>query len=171
MASDDETDLMSEYLLKGATMLGEHCENCGNPLFKLKGETVCPVCIQKNRGEAEDDGGEQAQGSVSGQQSGQRATPCTQDAEGGEEGSGSVDSSGSGTDRPELGGGFSGPPAEREGVEEAEEIQYQQQVRENLWRNAAQLSGELSSLDSTEAKERKLELLDRTLEILMKYSR
>lgn len=30
-------------------MLGEHCDECGNPLFRLRGQKVCAVC---DRGDA-----------------------------------------------------------------------------------------------------------------------
>lgn len=46
MASDEETELMSELLTRGATMLGEHCDECGNPLFRLRGNKICAVCDQ-----------------------------------------------------------------------------------------------------------------------------
>jgi len=39
-----ETQRMSELLLQGATMTNEHCENCGDPLFRDGGETFCPTC-------------------------------------------------------------------------------------------------------------------------------
>jgi UPF0148 protein len=40
----EETQRMSELLLQGATMTNEHCENCGDPLFRDGGETFCPTC-------------------------------------------------------------------------------------------------------------------------------
>ena len=55
-----ETQRMSELLLQGATMTNEHCENCGDPLFRDGEETFCPTC----RGAAEQptaQGGEQTQ--------------------------------------------------------------------------------------------------------------
>ncbi|NHX35198.1 MULTISPECIES: Sjogren's syndrome/scleroderma autoantigen 1 family protein [Halolamina] len=39
-----ETQRMSELLLQGATMTNEHCENCGDPLFRDGDETFCPTC-------------------------------------------------------------------------------------------------------------------------------
>lgn len=39
-----ETQRMSELLLQGATMTNEHCENCGDPLFRDGGERFCPTC-------------------------------------------------------------------------------------------------------------------------------
>lgn len=46
---DEDTEFMSELLLKGATMLAHHCEDCGNPMFRYRGDVFCPVC---NRDEA-----------------------------------------------------------------------------------------------------------------------
>lgn len=48
MASDEETRLMSRMLTRGATMLGEHCDGCGNPLFRVEGEVVCAVCSARD---------------------------------------------------------------------------------------------------------------------------
>ena len=38
------TQRMSELLLGGATMTDQHCERCGDPLFRDGGETFCPTC-------------------------------------------------------------------------------------------------------------------------------
>ncbi|MFB6221557.1 MAG: Sjogren's syndrome/scleroderma autoantigen 1 family protein [Halolamina sp.] len=38
------TQRMSELLLQGATMTNQHCDNCGDPLFRDNGETFCPTC-------------------------------------------------------------------------------------------------------------------------------
>ncbi|HIH70149.1 Sjogren's syndrome/scleroderma autoantigen 1 family protein [Methermicoccus shengliensis] len=35
---------ISKMLELGGTMLAQHCERCGAPLFRYKGEVVCPVC-------------------------------------------------------------------------------------------------------------------------------
>lgn len=35
---------ISKMLELGGTMLAQHCERCGSPLFRYKGEVVCPVC-------------------------------------------------------------------------------------------------------------------------------
>jgi UPF0148 protein len=43
----DVVQIMSRELLKGAKMLGEHCEKCGAPLFEKDGEVYCPVCKVK----------------------------------------------------------------------------------------------------------------------------
>ena len=47
--ADDEdkranTKRMSELLLKGATMTNQHCDTCGDPLFRHNGQTFCPTC-------------------------------------------------------------------------------------------------------------------------------
>lgn len=42
MTKPDE--IMAEHLLKGGKMLAKTCNNCGNPLFEVKGETTCVVC-------------------------------------------------------------------------------------------------------------------------------
>jgi uncharacterized Zn finger protein (UPF0148 family) len=58
----DDTEIMSQYLQRGATMLGDHCDDCNNPLFRVQGEEMCVVC--RARG-ADDDGhgGDDAAGS------------------------------------------------------------------------------------------------------------
>lgn len=38
------TQRMSELLLGGATMTDQHCDRCGDPLFRDGGETFCPTC-------------------------------------------------------------------------------------------------------------------------------
>ncbi len=55
MASDEETRLMSRMLTQGGTMLGEHCEGCGNPLFRVDGEEVCAVCSSREGSAARDE--------------------------------------------------------------------------------------------------------------------
>lgn len=35
---------ISKMLELGGTMLAQHCEHCGAPLFRYRGEVVCPVC-------------------------------------------------------------------------------------------------------------------------------
>ncbi|CQH62352.1 UPF0148 family protein [Halobacterium hubeiense] len=47
-ADDDrgETERMSELLLQGATMTNQHCDRCGNPIFRYEGESFCPNCQQ-----------------------------------------------------------------------------------------------------------------------------
>jgi uncharacterized Zn finger protein (UPF0148 family) len=38
------TQRMSELLLQGATMTGKHCDNCGDPIFRMNGNEFCPTC-------------------------------------------------------------------------------------------------------------------------------
>jgi len=52
--ADDEdtranTKRMSELLLKGATMTNQHCDTCGDPLFRHNGQTFCPTCQANSR--------------------------------------------------------------------------------------------------------------------------
>jgi len=42
--SDEVTKKMADYLKRGATMLSEECPNCHVPLFRFRGETLCPKC-------------------------------------------------------------------------------------------------------------------------------
>ncbi|WP_172633389.1 Sjogren's syndrome/scleroderma autoantigen 1 family protein [Methanosalsum zhilinae] len=35
---------ISRLLEMGATMLAQHCEGCGAPMFRYSGQVVCPVC-------------------------------------------------------------------------------------------------------------------------------
>lgn len=53
------TEQMSELLLKGATMLKVHCDQCTSPIFRYEGEEFCPTCertveeIQTSSGQIE----------------------------------------------------------------------------------------------------------------------
>lgn len=38
---------MAELLKSGATMLEEHCPECGSPLFRVKGEVRCSRCRKR----------------------------------------------------------------------------------------------------------------------------
>jgi UPF0148 protein len=38
------TARMSELLLQGATMTNQHCDRCGNPIFRYEGQAFCPQC-------------------------------------------------------------------------------------------------------------------------------
>ncbi|XGI83660.1 Sjogren's syndrome/scleroderma autoantigen 1 family protein [Halorutilales archaeon Cl-col2-1] len=40
----DDSDLMSDLLLRGVTMLGDECPDCGNPLFRHDGDVFCAAC-------------------------------------------------------------------------------------------------------------------------------
>ncbi|MDL2261796.1 hypothetical protein LJC08_06180 [Methanimicrococcus sp. OttesenSCG-928-J09] len=44
MSSDDNVKKIARFLENGGTMLADHCDNCGAPLFRFKGEIVCPLC-------------------------------------------------------------------------------------------------------------------------------
>ena len=63
--ADDEdkranTKRMSELLLKGATMTNQHCDSCGDPLFRHNGQTFCPTCqADSQQAAAQSDGTQQ----------------------------------------------------------------------------------------------------------------
>ncbi|MGP8330335.1 MAG: Sjogren's syndrome/scleroderma autoantigen 1 family protein [Methanosarcinaceae archaeon] len=45
MNSDDEqVRKISRLLELGGTMLAEHCNMCGSPMFRYRGNVICPVC-------------------------------------------------------------------------------------------------------------------------------
>ena len=44
MDSDDNVKKIARFLENGGTMLANHCDNCGAPLFRFKGEIICPLC-------------------------------------------------------------------------------------------------------------------------------
>ncbi|MDZ7689155.1 MAG: Sjogren's syndrome/scleroderma autoantigen 1 family protein [Halobacteriales archaeon] len=54
MTNEEETQAMSRLLTRGAKMLQEGCDDCGNPLFRYSGEVVCPVCNERRSTDAED---------------------------------------------------------------------------------------------------------------------
>lgn len=59
--STDETDnieKISRMLELGGTMLSEHCDTCGSPLFRYQGEIVCPVCKSNMQSSGAVSGGE-----------------------------------------------------------------------------------------------------------------
>lgn len=43
-AKREQSERMSELLLKGATMTNKHCDNCGDPVFRHDGQEFCPTC-------------------------------------------------------------------------------------------------------------------------------
>jgi UPF0148 protein len=43
-ADRQATERMSELLLRGATMTDQHCETCGDPIFRHEGQAFCPTC-------------------------------------------------------------------------------------------------------------------------------
>ncbi|TQQ83812.1 hypothetical protein EGH24_03270 [Halonotius terrestris] len=62
--ADDEakradTKRMSELLLKGATMTNQHCDACGDPLFRHNGQTFCASCQANGQQPAEQADGSQ----------------------------------------------------------------------------------------------------------------
>jgi uncharacterized Zn finger protein (UPF0148 family) len=40
----EQSERMSELLLKGATMTNKHCDTCGDPIFRHEGQEFCPTC-------------------------------------------------------------------------------------------------------------------------------
>jgi len=46
MDSDNDSKIrnISRLLELGGTMLAEHCNTCGAPMFRYHGKVVCPVC-------------------------------------------------------------------------------------------------------------------------------
>ncbi|MDR0768120.1 MAG: hypothetical protein LBE57_06805 [Methanosarcinales archaeon] len=44
MDSDDNVKKIARFLENGGTMLANHCDGCGAPLFRFKGEIICPLC-------------------------------------------------------------------------------------------------------------------------------
>ncbi|MDV0447002.1 hypothetical protein MsAg5_08700 [Methanosarcinaceae archaeon Ag5] len=44
MSSDDDIKKIARFLETGGTMLANHCDSCGAPLFRFKGEIICPLC-------------------------------------------------------------------------------------------------------------------------------
>lgn len=40
---DIKLEKISKFLEQGGTMLAQHC-NCGAPLFRFKGDVICPIC-------------------------------------------------------------------------------------------------------------------------------
>jgi len=42
--TDENVKKISRFLESGGTMLANHCDKCGAPLFRFKGEIICPLC-------------------------------------------------------------------------------------------------------------------------------
>lgn len=40
----EDVKRMADLLKSGATMLSDVCPECGNPLFRVKGDTLCAKC-------------------------------------------------------------------------------------------------------------------------------
>lgn len=45
--TDEDVDKAARLLSKGGKMLAKHCDQCGAPLFELKGQEICPICSEK----------------------------------------------------------------------------------------------------------------------------
>ena len=54
------TQRMSELLLGGATMTDQHCDRCGDPLFRDDGETFCPTCRNDEQAQAKQQAAEES---------------------------------------------------------------------------------------------------------------
>jgi uncharacterized Zn finger protein (UPF0148 family) len=69
-ADRQHTQQLSELLLKGATMTNNHCDRCGDPIFRYDGQAFCPTC--HSEGQA---GGnaQPARGNAQAETQGQRA--------------------------------------------------------------------------------------------------
>jgi len=53
MNSDDEqVRKISKLLELGGTMLAEHCNICGSPMFRYHGNVICPVCNTREEGQS-----------------------------------------------------------------------------------------------------------------------
>jgi len=46
---EDKVKKISKMLELGGTMLAQHCDKCGAPLFRYKGRTLCPVCEDETK--------------------------------------------------------------------------------------------------------------------------
>jgi len=46
----EQTERLSELLLKGATMTDIHCPECGDPVFRHEGRQFCPSCQREVAG-------------------------------------------------------------------------------------------------------------------------
>ncbi|MDR2945101.1 MAG: hypothetical protein LBU81_08535 [Methanosarcinales archaeon] len=44
MDSDNNVKKIARFLENGGTMLASHCDRCSAPLFRFKGEIICPLC-------------------------------------------------------------------------------------------------------------------------------
>lgn len=129
MTEEEETKAMSRLLTRGAKMLQKGCDDCGNPLFRYRGEVVCPVCNERRRAEAKSESEESTL------EEGTDATGETEFTENDKE---------RGRER-----------AADEGVDEHLRV-----LAKRLARDAAENS------DDPEAVGRRLDALERTLEIL-----
>jgi UPF0148 protein len=51
--NDDDAKIrrISKLLELGGTMLAQHCDTCGSPLFRYQGQVLCPLCNVAEGGE------------------------------------------------------------------------------------------------------------------------
>jgi len=42
--TEEDLQKISKLLEMGGTMLAQHCERCGAPIFRYQGEEICPLC-------------------------------------------------------------------------------------------------------------------------------
>ena len=141
MNEEEETKAMSRLLTRGAKMLQKGCDDCGNPLFRYRGEVVCPVCNERRSAEEEPDGIEDTEREA--EKEGNEAVENTRTADTtGRKTSETPDEEGT----PKVGDGD---------VEE-----YLNVLAERLARDAVEHA------DDPEAVERRLDALERTLRLL-----
>jgi len=95
-ADRENTERMSELLLKGATMTNAHCGECGDPIFRYEGQEFCPTC-QEPVGDADGNGAARP-ASADDEASDESADDDSADAPAAESGSEQPDRSGSATD-------------------------------------------------------------------------
>ncbi len=50
-SNDEQVRKISKLLELGGTMLAEHCNICGSPMFRYHGNVICPVCNTKEEGQ------------------------------------------------------------------------------------------------------------------------
>jgi len=136
---------MSRLLTRGAKMLQKGCDDCGNPLFRYRGEVVCPVCNERRRVEQKEE--EKVEG-----------TPREET-----------------TDESDAVENTQAPDATDRDVSETSEMQdegsqkeaMEGDVDENLRILAERLARDaVEHSDDPEAVERRLDALERTLDLL-----
>ena len=62
--NDDDAKIrrISKLLELGGTMLAQHCDTCGSPLFRYQGQVLCPLCNVAEEGEEDQD--EKVEGTI-----------------------------------------------------------------------------------------------------------
>lgn len=48
---NEQVRKISKLLELGGTMLAEHCNVCGSPMFRYHGNVICPVCNTREEGQ------------------------------------------------------------------------------------------------------------------------